>query len=1067
MMSAHGSLIRTAVVAGIVLSLGGTVRAQVVGQSTDPIPSPVASPQQDDANLNDVQFVGSQIGWAVGDHGVIWHTQDGGRNWRLVPAPVKCSLQSVCFLTNRVGWIVGGELEPFTRIGYGVVLYTDDGGANWQQLAVRKLPRLRKVRFFGMQDGMAAGESTPNHPTGVYYTQDGGQSWHDVEGARSDGWQSAEFIAPGVGIVVGTQGRLTSVGGGQLLPSRINGMGMRNLRGVQLQRDGTGWLVGDGGLALTTRNGGIAWQVSATPLPTELRDITDFHTVTMRGSHVWIAGKPGSVIWHSPDQGKTWIKQRTGQTQPIYALSFQTETNGFAVGAFGMILGTVDGGQNWLPIRGAQRRAAILTIHSRAEQVSFRLLAKQSAELGYRSVAALVPRRDVGPDGYLDKDLDQTLHAAVLSAGGSSGIVDWRLPIGVPGLEKNSAKLVAHWQTVTEGRLRDVVFGHLVCEIRTWRPSIIIIDEPPIDDAVSKLLYDATLQAVEHAADPTRFIEHNQLAGLSSWTVQKVYQHLSTGSTGHVHVDAFEVLPRMGQTVEMAAADAYSLIGPTNRRPVQRESYRTIIDKTSNDDDLAPGGGFFTRISLSAGSEARRELAIFDDSQLAAQRRLAQRQLHFRAYSQRMLEQPERAAALIAELNGVIADMPDANAALQLLQLAHVYRRQSRWDLAEATLVELVEKFPDQPATVPGMQWLFQLWSSEEMAWQRSRVVGVAGQHVTVDAQATQSRIQRAVYEATANPQLRGVPNLALSQDPLDLDVVEKSGHVMTDRNENWRNGSVKNWQHQAVNMAKLIRQKAPGLYQTAGMEFPLAALLRHRGSAVTADTLYRRYTRGANDDPWKLTARSELWLTQPTELPPRKFASCRFTSIRPVLDGVLSDPVWQDADELRLQSENDIDDRDQLEYPFAMLAYDNDYLYFAASIPRVAGMPADLPSRDGRKHDSDLTAFDRLGLFIDTDRDYATYYSLHVDQRGWTSEACWDDQSWNPTWYVAADGDQTHWRIEVAIPMEELTPARPEHRQAWAIGLVRTMPGVGVQSWTQPSGTNPRPESFGLARFD
>src|SRR5260370_653841 len=48
--------------------------------------SPVATsreptPSEEDANLHDVQFVGSRNGWAVGDRGVIWHTSDGGESW--------------------------------------------------------------------------------------------------------------------------------------------------------------------------------------------------------------------------------------------------------------------------------------------------------------------------------------------------------------------------------------------------------------------------------------------------------------------------------------------------------------------------------------------------------------------------------------------------------------------------------------------------------------------------------------------------------------------------------------------------------------------------------------------------------------------------------------------------------------------------------------------------------------------------------------------------------------------------------------------------------------------------
>ena len=42
---------------------------------------PARRVQPDDARLCDVWFVDPQHGWAVGDHGVILHTDDGGLHW--------------------------------------------------------------------------------------------------------------------------------------------------------------------------------------------------------------------------------------------------------------------------------------------------------------------------------------------------------------------------------------------------------------------------------------------------------------------------------------------------------------------------------------------------------------------------------------------------------------------------------------------------------------------------------------------------------------------------------------------------------------------------------------------------------------------------------------------------------------------------------------------------------------------------------------------------------------------------------------------------------------------------
>jgi hypothetical protein len=54
-----------------------------------------------------------------------------------------------------------------------------------------------------------------------------------------------------------------------------------------------------------------------------------------------------------------------------------------------------------------------------------------------------------------------------------------------------------------------------------------------------------------------------------------------------------------------------------------------------------------------------------------------------------------------------------------------------------------------------------------------------------------------------------------------------------------------------------------------------------------------------------------------------------------------------------------------------------------------------------------------------------------------------------------------------VAIPLDELTPLAPQRGTAWALGITRIIPAVGVESWTLPASATPRPENFGLLRFD
>src|SRR5690242_18100236 len=75
--------------AALVILLPGLALAQ-------PEPSPPQMLQ--DAELTAVTFLDADRGWAVGDRGVIWHTTDGGRSWKLQNSGVTCRLEAIQFI---------------------------------------------------------------------------------------------------------------------------------------------------------------------------------------------------------------------------------------------------------------------------------------------------------------------------------------------------------------------------------------------------------------------------------------------------------------------------------------------------------------------------------------------------------------------------------------------------------------------------------------------------------------------------------------------------------------------------------------------------------------------------------------------------------------------------------------------------------------------------------------------------------------------------------------------------------------------------------------------------------
>src|SRR5437588_8077807 len=95
------SKIRNLLVAAVVIQALAAPR--FARAQADPSPPEMLA----DAELTAVAFVDADRGWAVGDRGVIWHTKDGGRNWKLQNSGVACRLEAVQFLDGDVGIAVG------------------------------------------------------------------------------------------------------------------------------------------------------------------------------------------------------------------------------------------------------------------------------------------------------------------------------------------------------------------------------------------------------------------------------------------------------------------------------------------------------------------------------------------------------------------------------------------------------------------------------------------------------------------------------------------------------------------------------------------------------------------------------------------------------------------------------------------------------------------------------------------------------------------------------------------------------------------------------------------------
>lgn len=84
------------------------------------------------------------------------------------------------------------------------------------------------------------------------------------------------------------------------------------------------------------------WQQANVPTRSTL---TSVYAV---GNKIWAVGHDAVVV-HSPDGGQSWVQQYSEPDlfQPLLDVFFTDELNGFAIGAYGYVLRTRDGGTTW------------------------------------------------------------------------------------------------------------------------------------------------------------------------------------------------------------------------------------------------------------------------------------------------------------------------------------------------------------------------------------------------------------------------------------------------------------------------------------------------------------------------------------------------------------------------------------------------------------------------------------------------------------------------------------------------------------------------------------------------
>jgi photosystem II stability/assembly factor-like uncharacterized protein len=984
----------------------------------------------EDAALHAVQFIDRKEGWAVGDEGVIWHSIDGGRTWERQPSGVRASLRSLHFLDPYTGWVVGREELPHGGGSAGVVLLTRDGGIEWQRVATNVMPGLNWVHFFNERQGILLGDGSDAFPTGIYTTADGGRTWQATPGPRCTSWLSAGFAEPQSAVLAGAWSRLATLRQGVLNAADVDTLGGRTVHGLCLEGD-RAVAVGQGGLVLLSHSAGQRWGYADLKLPAAVRASLDFHAVQCRGERTWLAGRPGSVVFYSPDRGQSWQIQRTGQPLPLYGLFFLDSQTGWAVGELGTILGTRDGGQTWTVQRRGGRRAAALFVHARPESIPLETLAILGHEEGCLTTSVCVTSADPASAALRRAVADQTLALAVRQVGGAAGEALWQFPLPQHLAHAGKAELLAAWDRRHGDRSAEQLLRQCVLALRMWQPEVVITDYPDSSAGArgcDALVAEAVHEAFRRAADAGEFAEQIEVLGLAPCSVKKLYCVWPERARSQVVLDVNEPSSRLGGTARDLASDSAALLAEPGAALPRQRFYRLAADR------LDGAAGHRTLLQgLELPAEARRTLAVAPPPAPDLDRALRDwRNLQSLAEAPaNELADPDR---LLAQVGPLLDRLPDEQAARAAWAIAHRYVQLGQWPLAREAFLLLVDRYPVHPLSAEAYRWLIQHNSSSE-ARRRQEL----GQFLVV--QTSQVRPAPAASADDNGPQRTEAVHhrrLAILGSMLE----------------------VRRWYEGCFAIEERLSAFGPLYGRDPAIGFCLQSANRNLGKFDAAREWYTRFKTEQASGPWREAAAAELWLSHRAGPPPKPVLYCRQTALRPLLDGCLDDDCWRGAKPLILAGHKP-DDELATE---VRMAYDRDFLYLALCCRCPPG--SRLEPVKGRKRDADLRPFDRVSLLLDLDRDYSSYFHFQVDQRGCVCEDCWGDASWNPRWFVAAQSDETCWRIEAAIPLLELTSDPITIGRAWAANVVRIVPGRGVQAFSQPADAQPRPEGMGLLLF-
>ncbi len=1024
----------------------------------------------EDASLNAVCAASPDHIWAVGDRGVIWATTDGGRKWVRQESGTTANLHAVAFKSSTEGCAIGGLPGALSRTSRGVVLRTVNGGQTWNVLPSDGMPRFTGMRAIGTRL-MAWGDYCPQRKTGIFYSLDDGQSWQAIESSIS---HVAALGTDASGSVLAVD-RVGNVFNSQLGSARSYFTTSPHQPIHFIDQVGATWLAGGAEGQLIRTVDGQVWSRVALPLSSLAQRVCQWRTVAKFEDEIWMAGAPGSIVLHSTDGGLNWEVQSTEQTLPLRSMVFADAQRGWAVGPLGTIIATRDGGRSWYSQRKTATRVGLLSVTASESQLPWPALVATSWDdvVASKSISLFGENLEQSADYRIET---WKLNEAMAPQLGMVEHESWLSPKPTESTPHESAS-------------RDLtkIVDRLVVELQCWRPDVILTDETggQKQTIANRAAMAAITAAMQQAAlaTPQSFIKELKLPAWRATKLATVTEARTSQYSEHPN--------RLMREPGLSIWDVLAPLGVAYDANSRALPMRTIQHMQST---LASNTSLFGGIAPSQASRRQINLRSLGNYQLIMGR------VHRMTTLDNLVTLPSETPITEwqMQLDFVLRSLPPRELAPSLIRVANACSVPPLWPRRQIACERLLQLQPDSDTASYARFKLLQMLSSDEMqAWREGIASDLSGSQSvgslrndasnafsrsassltpfdTVLASATKPAkplVGTAAEDQVNTARSLQTLNVSALDDGSQVSVaaftapvsagssgVEKSFIVNTQRSDLF---------FKALDECYKFDLHLASLPQ---LELMRESMSRSRVGSPrnpNASTALLESIIGLNAMAgWPQVAKQEQLLAKDRPEQLRWVAFAVATANKPLLDGVLNEPMWAACPQMKLTNANQ--NGSSKSAPASVRwSFDDRYLYIAIDSPRDGKAVSHQASRL-RKYDSDLGATDYVHLLLDTDRDYASAIELGVSSEGDTFDRCCEMVQYNPQYSVAvpATPASDRWVAEIAIRLSDLTTKPELSGQAWAVSAHRRSLHGETQSWSSMVNEQPSLQSTGLLLF-